>query len=82
MAMKGEYDRALAAAPQEDRAALLNNVGYAAMIRGDQASARSMFNQALTAKGQFYSRAAYNLETSAGLEARAKSQEARANVGP
>jgi Flp pilus assembly protein TadD len=82
MAMKGEYERALAAAPQEDRAALLNNVGYAAMLRGDQANARSLFNQALTAKGQFYSRAAYNLETSAGLEARAKSQEVRAHAEP
>jgi tetratricopeptide (TPR) repeat protein len=80
--MRGEYERALASAPQEDRAALLNNVGYAAMLRGDQANARLLFNQALTAKGQFYSRAAYNLETSTGLEARAKTQEARANVGP
>jgi Flp pilus assembly protein TadD len=80
--MRGEYERALASAPQEDRAALLNNVGYAAMLRGDQANARLLFNQALTAKGQFYSRAAYNLETSTGLDARAKTQEARANVGP
>ena len=82
MGMKGEYDRALMAGPQEDRAALLNNVGYAALLRGDQQNARLMFNQALAAKGQFYGRAASNLETAAGLDAQAKVGGASADVGP
>lgn len=70
MGLKGDYSRALASGPQEDRAALLNNVGYAALLRGDQAQAQLFFNQAMAAKGQYYSRAANNLETATGLEAR------------
>jgi len=82
MGLKGDYDRALAAGPQEDRAALLNNVGYAALLRGDQARAQALFNQALAAKGQFYSRAAYNLETASGLGVHATNAGSAADVGP
>ena len=46
MGLKGDYDRALAAGPQEDKAALLNNVGYAALLRGDHKQAQELFNKA------------------------------------
>lgn len=70
MGLKGDYDRALAGGPQEDKAALLNNVGYAAMLRGDHAQAQELFNKAISAKGQFYTRASDNLEMVAGLKDR------------
>lgn len=75
MALKGDYERALAAGPQEDKAALLNNVGYAALLRGDHAEAQVLFNKAIAARGQYYGRATNNLEMSTGLQARASQKD-------
>lgn len=72
MGLKGEYERALAGGAQEDKAALLNNVGYAALLRGDHAQAQDMFNRAIAAKGQFYDRASDNLAIATGLKNRAE----------
>lgn len=70
MAMKGEYDRALAGGTGRDEAGLLNNVGFAAMLRGDYAKAEEFFTRAMSAKGEFYDRASANLVMTRGLEAK------------
>ena len=72
MAMKGEYDRATTAGAQEDEAALLNNAGFAAMMRGDYAQAETLLTRAMQAKGQYYARASENLEIVKALAARQK----------
>jgi Flp pilus assembly protein TadD len=68
IAMRGEYDRALAGAPQDSEAANLNNAGFAAMMRGDYAAAESLFDRAMQAKGEFYGRAAANLQLARALK--------------
>jgi Flp pilus assembly protein TadD len=70
MAMKGQYDRALAGGTGHDQATLLNNVGFAAMMRGDYPKAEDFFNQAISAKGEFYDRASANLVVVHSLEAK------------
>lgn len=82
MGLKGDYERALAAGPQEDKAALLNNVGYAAMLRGDNDQAQDMFNKAIAARGQFYGRASSNLDMAEGLKARTAPAAAPPNAHP
>ena len=71
MAMKGEYDRALAGESGHDDAGLLNNVGFAAMLRGDYPKAEELFTRAMAAKGEFYDRASANLVMTRGLESKA-----------
>jgi Flp pilus assembly protein TadD len=82
MGLKGDYDRALAAGPQEDKAALYNNVGYAALLRGDNAQAQEMFNKAIAARGQFYGRASNNLDMAEGLKARSEPSAKLPNALP
>jgi Flp pilus assembly protein TadD len=82
MGLKGDYERAMAAGPQEDKAALLNNVGYAALLRGDNAQAQEMFNKAISARGQFYGRASSNLEMAEGLKSRTSQGPAAPNAIP
>jgi Flp pilus assembly protein TadD len=66
--MKGEYERAMEGADPSDRAAVLNNVGFAALMRGDYAAAKSFFDQAIKARGTYYALAASNLATAHDLE--------------
>jgi len=68
IAMKGDYDRAIAGANSADRAAILNNAGFVAMLRGDYSTAKDLLGQAMKAKGQYYAMAAANLEATRGLE--------------
>jgi Flp pilus assembly protein TadD len=67
IAMKGEYSRALAGAGRSDQAAILNNAGYAAMLRGDYDNAKDLLQRAMKAKGDYYSLAAENLEMTENL---------------
>ncbi|MET0547355.1 MAG: tetratricopeptide repeat protein [Caulobacterales bacterium] len=67
IALRGDYDRATAAALNEDKAALLNNAGFAAVLRGDYAMAQNLFDQAIKEHGQFYARASENLSVARGL---------------
>jgi len=62
LAVRGEYDRATAASGAEDHAAILNNAGFAAMMRGDLTEARDLFQQAIAERGKFYGKAQENLE--------------------
>lgn len=70
MAMRGDYDRALAGGAQDDQATLLNNAGFAAILRGDYARASDLLGQAMKAKGEFYGRASANLDLARELTAR------------
>jgi Flp pilus assembly protein TadD len=82
MGLKGDYDRALAAGPQEDKAALYNNVGYAALLRGDEARATQLFNKALSERGEFYDRASINLDLANTLKAQEAAKPEPANAKP
>jgi Flp pilus assembly protein TadD len=62
MAMKGEYARATAGASKGSEAALLNNAGFAALVRGDYGQAETLLQQAMARKGEYYDLAAANLE--------------------
>jgi Flp pilus assembly protein TadD len=62
MAMRGEYDRAVANGAGEDQAALLNNAGFAAILRGDYARAEDLLQRALKVRSEYYGRAQANLD--------------------
>jgi Flp pilus assembly protein TadD len=62
MALKGQYARATAGAQKDSEAALLNNAGFAALVRGDYAQAEALLQQAMARKGEYYDLAAANLE--------------------
>ena len=72
IAMKGDYGRAVAGGGDNDRAAILNNAGFAAMLRGDYSQAKDLLGQAIKAKGEYYAVAAANLAD--GSESRNKSR--------
>ena len=71
LAFKGEYSRSIAGGPQEDAAALLNNAGFAAGVRGDYDKAKDLLDQAMKTKSQFYERASENLKLVQSLAAQA-----------
>lgn len=62
MALKGEYTRATAGAQKDTEAALLNNAGFAALVRGDYTQAEALLQQAIARKGEYYDLAAANLQ--------------------
>lgn len=70
MAIEGEYDRAATTGAGDDRAAVLNNVGLAAAIRGDYREAEKLLTEAIEIKGENYERASDNLQLAKNLEAR------------
>jgi Flp pilus assembly protein TadD len=74
-AMKGDYSRAISAGVTEDQAELLNNAGFAALMRGDYVKAEDLLNRAIQVRGVYYAKAADNL-------AMAKSLADREKAGP
>jgi Flp pilus assembly protein TadD len=74
-AMKGDYSRAISAGVTEDQAELLNNAGFAALMRGDYVKAEDLLNRAIQVRGVYYAKAADNL-------AMAKSLAEREKAGP
>jgi Flp pilus assembly protein TadD len=62
IAMKGEYTRATAGAQKDTEAAMLNNAGFAALVRGDYTQAEVLLQQAMARKGEYYELAAANLQ--------------------
>lgn len=62
LALRGEYDRALSGAKQEEASSLLNNAGFAAGVRGDYAKARDLLQNAIESRGEYYSRASENMK--------------------
>lgn len=81
LAMKGDYDRATASGPREDGPAVLNNAGYAAMLRGDLAKAELLFTQAMAGRGEFYARASENLALVKKLRAQEQAGAAKQQAG-
>jgi Tfp pilus assembly protein PilF len=71
LALQGAYGRASSTGVGDDRAAVLNNVGLTAAMRGDYPQAEKLLTEAIAAKGQYYARAAENLQLSHDLAARA-----------
>lgn len=62
MALRGDYRRATAVSGVEDRATVLNNAGFAAVMRGDYDQAERLFQEAIATKGASYGRAIENLK--------------------
>ena len=60
-AMLGDYKTALADVPTADRPDALNNVGYAAMLRGDREAAARYLSEALSTSPVYHRKAAANL---------------------
>ncbi len=61
LALQGRYGSALAGADRADRAVIMNNVGYAALLRGDHEKARSLFLDAMATDPGFFGEARRNL---------------------
>jgi Flp pilus assembly protein TadD len=71
LAFRGEYKRSITAGPMDDRAALLNNAGFAAGVRGDYAKAEELLDEAMKVRTQHYDRAAENLKLVEALKSEA-----------
>lgn len=69
LAMGGDYERAVSGASSDDQAALFNNAGFAAGMRGDYAKAEELLNRALKVKTEYYARASENLKIVRALAA-------------
>lgn len=61
-AMQGKYEEAFVGSTREGLAADLNTVGFAAMARGDDATAEVYFNRAMAVNSRYDRTAAANLE--------------------
>lgn len=61
IALQGRYEEALAGVEPDGEADALNNVGYAAMVRGDLAAASRYLHQAQIASPSFHAEADRNL---------------------
>jgi Flp pilus assembly protein TadD len=70
LAMGGDYDRAIAGGSPGDQAALLNNAGFAAGMRGDYEKAQDLLTRAVALKSEYYARASENLKIVRALAAR------------
>jgi Tfp pilus assembly protein PilF len=67
-AAQGRYAEAVAGATGERRADVLNNIGYVAMLRGDEAESRRLLQEALSASPSLHRPAKANLEFLNGLQ--------------
>ena len=61
LAFQGRYGPALAGVQEDQRATVMNNVGYAALLRGDHGQARTLFLDAMAANPGFFGEAKRNL---------------------
>lgn len=61
LAWQGRYDEAVAGARPAERAAVLNNVGYVALLRGDYPQAESLLSRAVEASPSHFASAHGNL---------------------
>lgn len=69
LALQGRYEPALAGTSITERAEVMNNVGYAALLRGDLEKARSLFLDAMEFDPGFFEEARRNLAFLETLEA-------------
>lgn len=80
LALQGAYTRAASTGVGDDRAAVLNNVGLTAAMRGDYPQAEKLLTEAISARGQYYARAAENLQLSHDMAAQADEKPATADA--
>ena len=73
LALKGDYVDAFAGVPRDRLADTLNNIGYAAMMRGDLDVAESYFVRAMEASPTYHKTAAANLDQLRYLRERRRS---------
>jgi Flp pilus assembly protein TadD len=78
IALQGEYGRAAAKGGGDDPAALLNNAGFGAILRGDYGKAVALLDQAGQARGAYYPLASENRKLALSLQTHAP---APASVG-
>jgi Flp pilus assembly protein TadD len=72
LALQGDYGRASArGAGGDDSAALLNNAGFAALLRGDYEKAMTLLDEAGQARGAFYPLASENRKLAVSLKTQA-----------
>jgi Flp pilus assembly protein TadD len=76
LALDGRYEEALAGVGAVETPDVLNNAGYAALLRGDYVKARALFLQAIDASPDFYEPAWSNLQFLNSLEERQASAPA------
>lgn len=69
LALQGRYEPALSGVSAAERATVMNNVGYAALLRGDHQKARALFLDAMEADPGFFREARRNLAFLETLEA-------------
>lgn len=62
MALQGKYEQALVGAQGDTLPAILNNIGYAAMVRGDREAAQSYLLRAMDESPRYHDTAAHNLQ--------------------
>lgn len=66
-ALQGKYVEALAGVPESEMPDALNNVGYAALVRGDYKAAEAYLSRALEISPSYHRNAAANLDQLRGL---------------
>jgi Flp pilus assembly protein TadD len=71
IALQGEYGRAAAKGGGDDPAALLNNAGFGAILRGDYEKAVALLDQAGQARGAYYPLASENRKLALSLKTHA-----------
>lgn len=69
LALQGDYARATAVGDKDQKAGVLNNAGFAAVLRGDLDDAQRLFEQAIDNRGSTYGRAYHNLELVKAMKA-------------
>ncbi|WP_332774105.1 tetratricopeptide repeat protein [Phenylobacterium sp.] len=69
LALQGDYARATAVGDKDQKAGVLNNAGFAAVLRGDLEDAQRLFEQAIDNRGSTYGRAYHNLELVKAMKA-------------
>ena len=70
LALRGQYDEALAGVAAASMPDALNNAGYAALLRGDYPKARVLFLRAIDASPSFYEPSWSNLRFLSSVEQR------------
>lgn len=62
LALQGKYRDAFAGAQRQDMPTVLNNIGYAALLRGERDRAKAYFSRAMEASPHFFEIAYENLQ--------------------
>jgi len=75
LAWQGKYENALAGAKRQDRAKILNNVGFIALMRTDYAKSQQLLLEAIESSSTYFVEARKNLEVAERLANNGKTTE-------